>query len=311
MSWSLRNNSLPFWLTCWACLTWLQSSQNLAAATPAWLAKEAAVESKHGLYRFEGCKLIPTEWADGDSFSVETPSGRQFTIRLYGVDCFETTPRDATDARRLRSQRRWFGIVKATPQESMQLAIQMGDEGGVRVRELLKEPFTVITAFVDGRGDPEFERFYGFVEDARGNDLGSRLVSEGLARAFGVVRSTWEGLTREEYYERLKDLELISARQGKGAWAHTVWEQLPEERRLERNEELELSITAPLLDRSVNPNTATRDQLDLLPGVGEALANRIVEAREEAPFQNLQDLQRVPGIGAKMTEAIEPFLIFE
>jgi endonuclease YncB( thermonuclease family) len=64
------------------------------------------------------CKLIPTEWADGDSFLIQTADGTSHTIRLYGADCIEWHVSDETDARRLRAQRRYFGIseVGGSPQ---------------------------------------------------------------------------------------------------------------------------------------------------------------------------------------------------
>ena len=50
----------------------------------------------------------------------------------------------------------------------------------------------------------------------------------------------------------------------------------------------------------IDPNTATAAELDRLPGVGPAMAARIVEERERAPFRTLEDLTRVPGIGAAL-----------
>lgn len=50
----------------------------------------------------------------------------------------------------------------------------------------------------------------------------------------------------------------------------------------------------------IDPNTATAAELDRLPGVGPALAARIVEERERGPFRTLEDLTRVPGIGAAL-----------
>lgn len=50
----------------------------------------------------------------------------------------------------------------------------------------------------------------------------------------------------------------------------------------------------------IDPNTATAAELDRLPGVGPALAARIVEERDRAPFRSLDDLTRVPGIGAAL-----------
>jgi endonuclease YncB( thermonuclease family) len=62
------------------------------------------------LQTFENARLIPTEWADGDSFLVALPNGEEHTVRLYGADCIEYHVTDATDAVRLRAQRRYFGI---------------------------------------------------------------------------------------------------------------------------------------------------------------------------------------------------------
>jgi competence ComEA-like helix-hairpin-helix protein len=50
----------------------------------------------------------------------------------------------------------------------------------------------------------------------------------------------------------------------------------------------------------VNLNTATQQELEQLPGIGPTLAQRIVEARQQKPFQSLADLDRVPGVGPKV-----------
>lgn len=53
----------------------------------------------------------------------------------------------------------------------------------------------------------------------------------------------------------------------------------------------------------VNINTATVEQLDTLPGVGESTAQKIIADREEnGPFGSPEDLKRVSGIGDKKYE---------
>jgi competence protein ComEA len=50
----------------------------------------------------------------------------------------------------------------------------------------------------------------------------------------------------------------------------------------------------------VNLNTATLDQLESLPGIGPALAQRILDYREQhGPFRKVEDLLNVSGIGEK------------
>lgn len=56
----------------------------------------------------------------------------------------------------------------------------------------------------------------------------------------------------------------------------------------------------------VNLNTAGVEELDELPGVGEATARAIIEDREEnGPFTSPEDLMRVSGIGEKKFARLE------
>lgn len=57
--------------------------------------------------------------------------------------------------------------------------------------------------------------------------------------------------------------------------------------------------------RQVDINTASASELERLPGVGPALAKRIVEYRSaHGPFQSPDDLQQVQGIGPKTYETL-------
>ncbi len=58
--------------------------------------------------------------------------------------------------------------------------------------------------------------------------------------------------------------------------------------------------TQPSIATRIHVNTATAEQLDLLPGVGPVIAQRIIDERTaNGPFRDLGDLQRVRGIGPK------------
>lgn len=61
----------------------------------------------------------------------------------------------------------------------------------------------------------------------------------------------------------------------------------------------------------IDPNRAPAEELDRLPGVGPALADRMVAARESGPpFASAADLERVPGIGAATAARLEPHVDF-
>lgn len=264
-----------------------------------------------GLERLENCRLLDQDWADGDSFPIRTATGQELTLRLYGADCVEMHVRDDSDARRLRAQRRYFGL-SGDPAASIAQAKDFGARAATRTRELLSRPFTVHTARADARGDSRYPRVYAFVETAEGHDLASRLVQEGLARAFGVYRSTPDGRSADDYRARLQDLELAAAGARRGIWAATDWSRLPEERQAQRSEDQELALaTAPPAKgtRPVDPNTANKSELMTLPGVGEVLADRIIEARAQGRFRKAADLARVPGIGPALLEKITPLIV--
>jgi comEA protein len=78
---------------------------------------------------------------------------------------------------------------------------------------------------------------------------------------------------------------------------------------------LALTLLAPLAAQAadaagvVNVNTASVEQLQLLPRIGAAVAQRIVEHREASgKFARLEDLMLIKGIGERTFEQLKPFV---
>ncbi len=59
-------------------------------------------------------------------------------------------------------------------------------------------------------------------------------------------------------------------------------------------------------DGKINLNTATMEELDSLPGIGEAKAEAIIELREKMNgFKEIEDVLNADGIGEKIFEKIK------
>lgn len=77
----------------------------------------------------------------------------------------------------------------------------------------------------------------------------------------------------------------------------------------EAETERPLKKSAKDLSGKLNLNTATEEQLMMLPTIGPAKAERIVTWRKKnGGFKRIADLRRVKGFGYKTFKRLEPFL---
>jgi competence protein ComEA len=70
----------------------------------------------------------------------------------------------------------------------------------------------------------------------------------------------------------------------------------------------ESSVTNPTT--KMNVNTAKAPQLETLPGIGPSLAQEIIQHRQQnGPFQSIEDLLNVSGIGPAKLEQMREFIV--
>jgi len=166
---------------------------------------------------YTGCRVIPNASNDGDSFHVKPTNikTRKYLFRLYFVD----TPESETSLpERLQVQAEYFGI--ADPKDVVKIG-----KAAVKFTEdfLADGNFTVYSRLSDALGRSDMDRDYAMVMNAAGEDLGTELVRNGLARVYGQGSdlSDLEPYKRDEdaWFRRLRQVELEAKKEKRGAWA--------------------------------------------------------------------------------------------
>ena len=280
-------------------------------------------------------RLLDDRPLDADSFHA-TDGETTYHLRLYLVDAPETEAGDSTMSRRVREQTRYFGLPSA--EDTLRLGKQAAERtrellsrpftahtagtGGLGRSSQPRIYAYVVTAEGRARGErleggggarapgrPRQRRSDAPVAPAEGRHLRQQLEAEGWARAQGMGRVNHKGVAQAEQRARLADLEFAAALQRRGVWELSDPARLLSQREEERREAGELAaISATASGRAtgsdgelIDLNTATEARLQSLPGVGPALAARIVEGR---PYASVDELTRVSGIGPVALERL-------
>jgi competence ComEA-like helix-hairpin-helix protein len=268
----------------------------------------------------ENCRLILNPANDGDSFHISA-GNEEYIFRLYLVDAPET---EGTEPGRLIEQAKYFEIT--VPQ-----AIEVGESAKAFTRNKLAGLFTVFTRRSDAMGRSKIERLYAFVQTKEG-DLGEQLVRNGIARVHGAkaIPPGFSGLQPER--QKLQQFEDEAKQEKIGGWGvgigrvnvrtekPSAFSMFPAPRPPTRGDNARTVSTAPTrsptsaqsgapLSKTIptgklDINTATEEELTRIPGVGPAMAVRIISAR---PFSSADDLKKVIGIGDKKYETFRPY----
>ena len=70
------------------------------------------------------------------------------------------------------------------------------------------------------------------------------------------------------------------------------------------------ALEAVALNNLIDINTATADELAILPGLGKISAERVIEYRKKhGPFRSIDDLHNVPGIGEIVLSHLRPHAV--
>ena len=284
------------------------------------------------------CRLIDNKSNDGDSFHVRA-NGEEFIFRLYHVDAPESET-DSAVADRISEQAEHFGITE-------EQTLRGGEMAKIFTKKALAQPFVVATRFQKAMGRSKLQRYYAVVLVGGDADLAEMLVRAGLARAHGQVVDAPKGKRMAGYVELEKTAKVnrvglyggnsptvaeaepeeaaSSKRQvtdmGAGAIMDDIFAPVvtggvissPSTQANQIVKEWTREVIAPRSagDESrggkLNINTASKEELVELPGVGEVIAERIIQSR---PYSSLDDLEQVEGLGPKKISRIAPLVSF-
>jgi endonuclease YncB( thermonuclease family) len=194
----------------------------------ACLAGPPVLSAEDGWWRrYDDVEFDDEQSFDGDSFHLRVKSGQRrfdWVIRLYGVDCPETDDRFAD---RNAEQARHFGVAEKAVERWGKKAARWTRDALRKAREIrlhVGQPKEKTRQ--TGRQE---QRYYGVVElidgDGKSSFLHEELLSEGLARAFGMP-APWpprdaerdRKKAREGFRRDLDRLERAAKREGKGIW---------------------------------------------------------------------------------------------
>lgn len=157
-----------------------------------------------------------------------------------------------------------------------------------------KNPISTVGVPILAKGDLLHHKFA--VIDNQTVITGSHNWSEAANNGNDEILVVIENPTVAAHYQREFDRLYSTIKPGLTANIQAkIDQQVKQCPQIQKPSSLTSSIT-----HKINLNTATQAELETLPGVGKKLSERIIIARQEQKFTSLQDVDKIPGISAKI-----------
>ncbi|MGB0991168.1 MAG: thermonuclease family protein [Akkermansiaceae bacterium] len=265
---------------------------------------------------YEGCRWVNENGNDGDSFSVEWKDPKnpkvekkKMVIRLYGVDCMETSDVKPHSIDRLVVQGLYFGIHKKDMgKDKFKWTKKLGSEATAFTRNKLRgKPFTVTTWHEHAMGQRK-GRIYAYVTTSKGEDLGELLVRNGLARIHGKIHKHSVDEVEQGYSGRLKAQEILAIAEKNGAWKHTDWKLFAEERAKYQK------FYAKLYINRLKDTEFHKTLIMQRTGVNKKIAKALLNGHDKGknPYKDIADIdKRVLGVGKTRAKELGKIFLFD
>ena len=157
-----------------------------------------------------------------------------------------------------------------------------------------KNPISTVGVPILAKGDLLHHKFA--VIDNQTVITGSHNWSEAANNGNDEILVVIENPTVAAHYQREFDRLYSTIKPGLTANIQAkIDQQVKQCPQIQKPSSLTSSIT-----HKINLNTATQAELETLPGVGKKLSERIIIARQQQKFTSLEDVDKIPGISAKI-----------
>lgn len=255
---------------------------------------EASDEWEH----LENCQLVPSFGNDGDSFLVRHSGDKEDVFRLYFVDCPEVS---GFFPERVKEQSQYFNnLPKAR-------TLELGAHASQFTEDFLKGSFSVYTQWKNARG--QSKRFAAIIVNQEGTTLSMALAENGLVRIHGLaIKGRWKGRDADSFWANLGNAEKRAKANELGGWGKSDGKITTREQNNQRSRltlKPRRTYTDDSLEGLVNINLASESELDGLPGVGPAIASRIIAGR---PYKDVESMRKVKGIGDQSMITLKPYI---